>query len=121
MNRIRVYNRTRKVVIAEDAKHARGLKDRMVGLLGSAEWGDSDGLVLDPCNSVHMFGMGYAIDVLFTGRDGRVMRAVQSLRPWRMSPVVWGARFAIELPLGRVASTGTCVGDEVALEPLETE
>ncbi len=116
-----MYNRTRDVVIAEDAKHARGLKDRMVGLLGSEEWSDSDGLVLDPCSSVHMFGMQYAIDVLFTGRDGRVLRAVCSLGPWRMSPVVWGARLAIELPLGRVASTGTCVGDEVMLEPLENE
>jgi hypothetical protein len=35
--------------------------------------------------------------------------------------VVWGARLAIELPLGKVASTGTCVGDEVALELLEIE
>lgn len=121
MDRIRIYNRTRDVVIAQDAMHALRLKDRLVGLLGSEEWEDSDGLVLDPCNSVHMFGMAYAIDVLFAGGEGRVMRAVQALKPWRLSPVVWGARLAIELPLGRVAATGTCVGDKVELQPLETE
>ena len=41
------------------------------------------GVWIAPCRMIHTFGMAYAIDVAFVGRDGRVIRVVRRLRPWR--------------------------------------
>ena len=57
--------------------------------------------------------MGYALDVVFAGKDQQVL-AVQQIAPWRLSRVVWSARYAIELPAG--AAGDTAVGDQLALE-----
>jgi len=63
-----------------------------------------------------MFFMRFAIDVVFLDRAGRVIRISHNLRPWRLSPIVWGARKALELPAGCAAQTLTEVGDQIALE-----
>lgn len=118
MGWVRVHNRSRGVALAERARHATGLWERLVGLLGTDELGSDLGLVLEPCNSVHMFGMRYPIDVLFLDAAGRVLHIAEGLRPWRMTKVVRGARVAIELPVETVMSSGTTVGDEMYLEAI---
>ncbi len=121
MRWVRVHNRSQGTVIAERARHATGLWERLVGLLGTLELGKGHGLVLEPCNSVHMFGMRYAIDVLFLDRGGQVLHIAEGLRPWRMTKVVRGARIAIELPVEAVKSARTMVGDEMYLEAIRDE
>lgn len=66
---------------------------RARGLLGRD--GLQGALVLRPCRQVHTLGMRFAIDVAFCDRDGVVLRT-RTLRPWRISPVVWRAAFAVE-------------------------
>ncbi|UAN03091.1 DUF192 domain-containing protein [Achromobacter mucicolens] len=58
---------------------------RMRGLLGRAPPGPRTGVMLIPCAAVHTFGMRYAIDVAFIGRDGRVVRLRRALAPWRVA------------------------------------
>ena len=118
---MRVHNRSRGTVLAARARHATGVWERLVGLLGTTELEKGEALVLEPCNSVHMFGMRYAIDVLFLDETGRIVYAAQQLRPWRMTKVVRGARIAVELPVESVRSTGTKLGDEMFLEALSNE
>ena len=67
---------------------------------------------------MHMFFMKFAIDIVFLGRDGRVLKINADLRPWRVSSVVFGARRALELEVGAVASSGTRVGDIIAIEQI---
>jgi len=63
---------------------ARGMAGRLRGLLCRARApGPRTGLLLSPCNAVHTFGMRYGIDVAFIDREGRVLRLVRNLRPWR--------------------------------------
>ena len=121
MRWVRVHNRSRDVALAKRARHATRLWDRLVGLLGTDELGSESGLVLEPCNSVHMFGMRYSIDVLFLDAGGQVLHIAEGLRPWRMTKVVRGARVAIELPVETVRSSGTRVGDEMHLEAIVGE
>ncbi|MFN2463636.1 MAG: DUF192 domain-containing protein [Candidatus Dormibacteria bacterium] len=73
---------------------------RFVGLMGRHEFPPGSGLWIEPCNSIHMFFMRFAIDVLFLDREGRVKRVMLGLRPWRVSPIVFGARTTVELPAG---------------------
>jgi uncharacterized membrane protein (UPF0127 family) len=111
-----VHNRTRGVPLATNARHARTVWTRLRGLLGTAGLEEGGGLVIEPCNSVHMFGMKYALDVVFADREGVVVGVVQDLRPWKATRIYRGARYAIELPMGIIASSGTAVGDELELK-----
>jgi hypothetical protein len=114
---MQIRNTTRDVVLARAAEHAARYWDRLVGLLGRDGLADGTGLVLDPCNSVHMWFMRFPIDVVFASDDDRVVAVVPGLRPWAMTRPYFGARVAIELPAGVIARSGTVPGDQLAREP----
>ncbi len=59
--------------------------DRFCGLLGSPAPKRGEGMLLTPCNSIHMFFMRYPLDILFLDQKGTVLSRRQSLRPWRMA------------------------------------
>jgi uncharacterized membrane protein (UPF0127 family) len=94
---------------AEVAATARA---RRRGLLGRDTFAGA--LVLRPCRNVHTAGMRFAIDVAFCDADGVVLRTV-SLAPWRISPIVRKAAFAIEAEAGAFERWQLRVGDRVEL------
>jgi uncharacterized membrane protein (UPF0127 family) len=59
--------------------------------------------------------MRFAIDVAFCRADGVVLR-ISSLRPWRLSPLVWRAAFVIEAEAGAFERWGLRVGDQVEVK-----
>jgi uncharacterized protein len=59
--------------------------------------------------------MNFPIDIVFLGRDNVVMKIQASLKPWRLSAIVFGARRAIELPQGAAIKTATAVGDFISI------
>lgn len=69
-------------------------------------------LVLEPCRQVHTIGMRFAIDVAFVGRAGRVLRVV-TMRPGRVSRVVWRSRFVLEAEAGAFMAWGIRPGGVV--------
>ena len=116
---VRVVNRTRETLLAARASHADRAWSRMRGLLGAAPLSRGEGMVLEPCRSIHTFFMGYPIDVVFAARDGRVVGLVEELGPWRMTRLYPSARCALELPAGTVAATHTARGDVLVIEPVD--
>jgi uncharacterized membrane protein (UPF0127 family) len=68
-------------------------------------------MLLDPCQAVHMYGMKQPLDVAFLGGDGQVIALYHDLRPGQRSKYHGKARQALELPVGTLSETGTCVGD----------
>ena len=118
--RVRVHNATRGTTVAADVRVATSRRDRMVGLLRTSPDELGDGLLIEHSPSIHMFFMRYPIDAVFLDARGRVTKTSQALQPWQ---VVWyarGARDCLELPVGRVAQTGTRVGDILEITPLST-
>jgi len=77
---------------------------RSVGLLGRKSLAANSGLWLSPCNGVHTLFMRFAMDVLFLDAQGRILRQVGDLRPWRFCGPVRGARAVVELPAGTLAA-----------------
>ena len=110
-----ITNTTRGTTLATGAREARGFVARGRGLMMTRELGEGEGLVIEPCNSIHMFFMRYALDVLFLNGEGQVLHMYEKIRPWRVGRVVRGARMAVELPAGSIRRTGTEVGDMVSL------
>jgi uncharacterized membrane protein (UPF0127 family) len=87
---------------------------RAIGQLGTREFAKPDGLWIAPCGSVHTMAMRYAIDVVYVSRDGRLLRIVDSLRPWRMSACA-RAQATLELPSGVARELRLAPGDKLRL------
>jgi len=86
---------------------------RRRGLLGRD--GIDGALVLRPCRSVHTFFLRFPIDVAFCDREGTVLRTC-SLRPWRLSPIVARAGFAIEAEAGAFERWRLRAGDRLEVK-----
>jgi uncharacterized protein len=113
-----VANRTRGTIAVERCRVARSMRDRTVGLLGSAELPAGEGLWIEQSPSIHMFFMRYPIDAVFVDRHGKVVKIVERLRPWRIVAWARGARDCLELPAGAARTAGINVGDELRLEAI---
>ena len=92
--------RGRDAALAPRVEAAFDSRARNRGLLGRDALPDGTALVLAPCGAVHTWFMRFTIDVIYCDREGRVLKTVRNLRPWRMS-LVWRRGFAvIELATG---------------------
>lgn len=98
---------------------ARSFFSRFKGLLGTATLEPGEGLYLDPCSSIHMFGMKYAIDALFIDKNGLVVGLVHSIKPGALSKVYGKARGCLELPAGTLNAGGTALGDRIVSVAIE--
>ncbi len=90
--------------------------NRLKGLLGAPPLRTGEGLLLDPCQAVHMYGMKQALDVAFVSGGGQVVAVYHDLRPGQRSKYHGKARQALELPVGTLRETGTRVGDQLVVE-----
>jgi uncharacterized membrane protein (UPF0127 family) len=109
-------NLTRDVKVATKANIANNPWLRLKGLLGTKTLSLGQGLLIEPCQSIHTFFMAYPIDVLFLDRHRRVIHLYKSLPPNRISRIVRRAYSVIELPSGTIEQTGTEIGDLLKTE-----
>ena len=77
---------------------------RLVGLLGRAFLPSDHALWIAPCDSIHMFGMRFAIDAIFLDTSGRIVRILEEFPPWKAVWPVKGAWSVLEMSSGSVAS-----------------
>jgi len=84
--------------------------ERARGLLGRPRLVEGEGLLLDPCRSVHCIGMRYALDLVYLDRRGRVCKLVQGVRPWRFSASLRG-HATLEMATGALRATGIRLDD----------
>ena len=105
-------------VLVRNGRVAARLWPRLKGLLGTRELLPGDGLLITPCNSVHMIGMRYAIDVLYLDAEERIVGMDERLPPGRIGGLYRGARYVIELPAGTCGELGVEVGHQVAIGPV---
>ncbi len=91
---------SRSVHAPPHVRVAKSYWQRLRGLLGTRSLDSEEALWIDPCSSVHTFGMRYAIDVVFVDRQGLVLKVFHNLSPWRAA---WcrGARSVYEMAAGQ--------------------
>jgi uncharacterized membrane protein (UPF0127 family) len=68
MQSLRVVNQSSDAVLAERVSLANTFVARARGLLGREGLVPGEGLVIEPCGSVHTVGMAFPIDVLHLDR-----------------------------------------------------
>ena len=113
--RTTIVNQSRDTTIADTVEIAASFWRRGKGLIGRTALPDGYGLVIRPCGSIHMFFMALPLDVLHLDREGRVVKILHGIKPWRLGPIVPRGKWVVELPVGAVARSGTQLGDVIAL------
>jgi uncharacterized protein len=120
---VRAINQTRGTILCRFLEDAGGLKGQSRGLLGREGLEPGHGMLFvrgrfEPFMWMHMFFMRFPIDIVFVDSSGVVIRINHSLKPWRVSTIVFGASRVLELEAGAAARSDTRIGDSIVLEPL---
>lgn len=121
MTPIRVWNRTKGTVLGSRIRLADDLWARLRGFIFRGGPDAGEGLLLSPCQAVHMFGVRFPLDVVFIDENGRVVSVFAALAPMRWTPIQRSASHALELPEGTIAKTRTEVGDALFWTPTEAD
>jgi len=104
----------RSTVLASALEPAFDSNTRNRGLLGRDGLADGHALIIAPSNSVHTFGMRFAIDLIYAARDGRVVKIRAGVPRSRVS-FAFGAFAVIEMAAGSAEEAGLSVGDTLVL------
>ncbi len=88
---------------------------RFLGLMGRKKMPHGQGLLLSPCNSIHMLFMRFAIDAVYLDKNCVVKKIVSNLRPWLGMSICFGAESVIELAAGESARMNLKIGDKFLL------
>src|SRR5262245_9336694 len=87
---------------------------RRKGLLGRDGLGASCALILAPCTAIHTMFMRFDIDAVFVDDDGRAVKVVEGMTPWRIAVQPF-AHAVVELPAGSLRERPVDVGDRLYL------
>lgn len=101
--------------IASAAGNANNAWTRFRGLMLRGKLSAGEGLVIEPCSSIHMMFMRFPIDAVFFDRERRVTKVSRAVRPWiGMAGARNKTRGVIELPVG--AADGLEAGQQLVFE-----
>ncbi|MBK5295438.1 MAG: DUF192 domain-containing protein [Acidobacteriia bacterium] len=114
---LKVFNTTRKALLADRAEAADTSAKRRTGLLKHAMLATGEGLWIAPCEAVHTFGMKFAIDVVFLSKKKVILKMRKNMDKRRVSFCL-RAHSVLELPAGKIDETGTETGDQLEFERL---
>ena len=89
-------------IISNNILIADTLLTRLIGLMFKKQLVGSDGLLLDPCNSIHTFFMRYSLDIVFLSSENKIVKIVRGIKPWRMTWIYFRAKKTLELPAGKL-------------------
>jgi uncharacterized protein len=85
---MKIIHKKTQTVIANKTKVASTVLERMVGLMFRKEYGQEfDGLLIEPCNSIHNCFVRFPIDVIFISKNNTVVKIIREFKPWRFSAI----------------------------------
>jgi uncharacterized membrane protein (UPF0127 family) len=113
---LNIKNKTSNKVIGKQISVADNMVTRFFGLMGKKKLESQEGLFLTPCNSIHMMFMKFPIDVIFLDKNNKIVYTVENLKPWRVSPVIFKAQSALELPVGTITATESKIEDVLEIQ-----
>lgn len=116
---VKFINERDQTVVANRIKVANSFWQRFRGLMLSAEPEEGEGLLLAPCNSIHMMFMLYSIDAVFLDASNKIKVLYQKLTPWvGFSRWHTDVSSVLELKSGTIHKTGIRVDDTLRMERL---
>lgn len=105
-------------IMLQNVQVANSFWTRFMGLMGRAQLGASEGLLLMKTNSIHTCFMRFPIDVIYLDQDYTVLH-VQTVAPWRMGALVKGTKHVLELAEG--AAKDVIQGERLSFQDIPTK
>lgn len=99
--------------IVDNLRIADTFFTRFKGLMGTKGLKEGEGLLIKPCNGIHMFWMTYSLDIIFLNDVCRVIRLIEGIKPWKVSPTVKDSHMILELPTGTIEKFNIEVGNTI--------
>lgn len=92
---------------------AESFLSRLRGLMGRSCLAEGRGLLLAPCNSIHMLFMRFAIDVIYLDKEFCIKKIARNVRPWLGMSFCFGAWAALEMTSGEAQRLKLAVGQKL--------
>ena len=108
-----VKNTDKGTTLGEAIEVAATAAQRVKGLLGRDCLADGQGLLFKNASSLHTFFMQFPIDILYIDRQGRMLKSAVGVRPFKLVAAPFRSHYALELPVGAIERSATCVGDRL--------
>ena len=89
---------------------------RLRGLIGRKNLAKGYGLMIVPCNSIHMLFMSFAIDAIFIDKNFVIKKIARNLKTWTGISICIGAWAVIEIAAGETARLNLQVGQTLEVE-----
>ena len=93
-----------KLILSNVCKTS-SIAERMRGLLWHTPLNDGEGLLIQPCSSIHTFGMHYEIDVIFLSKELTIKKIFSHVKPYRFV-MSFGAAMVLEIVADSAAKLG---------------
>ena len=97
---MKLVNCATNEIIADKLLMKGSFFGRLWGLLGATKLGEGEGIILKPCTQIHTFFMRMRIDAVFIGSNLEVLRVIENMGPWRLSPLLLKSVYTVELGAG---------------------
>jgi uncharacterized membrane protein (UPF0127 family) len=130
LDSVKIQSLKNQMWVADQCEVASSFFARFRGLIGRKKLSLGQGLLLRPCNDIHMWFMSIPIDVVFLRKveDRSVSSAFsgatcyevtsvrENLKPWKVLPTHdWSAQDTLELPPGTVFRCDIRPGDRLCI------
>ena len=86
---------------------------RLRGLMGRSRLAEGRGLLLAPCNSIHMLFMRFAIDVIYIDKEFCIKKIARNVPAWLGMSFCFGAWGALEMTGGEADRLKLRVGQKL--------
>jgi len=114
MTGLSLVNQRTDQALAEHVELAVTRRARRRGLLGRSGLDASSALIIAPCFSIHTMFMRFDIDAVFVDDDGRAVKVVREMAPWRIA-VDPTAHAVVEMAAGSLRERTVDIGDRLYL------
>jgi uncharacterized membrane protein (UPF0127 family) len=97
-------------VLLSEVILAKSTFARMKGLLGRSHLNPSEGMILQPCSSIHCYFMKFPIDVIMMDHNQRVIGLRKNIQPNEWVPPIPFCDSMIEASAGVIEASGIELG-----------
>jgi uncharacterized membrane protein (UPF0127 family) len=117
MELLRVTVKHNNKLIGDKIKVADTFLARFRGLMMRPGLEEGEGLLISPCNSIHMMFMRFPIDAIFLDAGNQIKALYRKLSPWiGFSSLHRDVTSVLELKAGMIDNSGVKIDDILIME-----
>ena len=103
-------------IIGDNIEIADNFFTRLRGLMFRKNLPENNGLLIYPCNSIHMFCMNFPIDVLFVNKQDEIVDYLENFGINKVSKIYPNAKYVVELPAGTIKNKKITKNQKILIE-----